>query len=63
MKILIADAFDESLPGRLAPFGAVSQDMATLGDAEVLLIRSKSKVTREFLADPRRYTEHIRKVD
>jgi len=49
MKILIADAFDKSLPGRLAPFGPVSEDMATLGEAEVLLIRSKTKVTAELL--------------
>ncbi len=49
MKILIADAFDESLPGRLSPFGEVFSDMGRLGEAEVLLIRSKSKVTKEFL--------------
>jgi D-3-phosphoglycerate dehydrogenase len=49
MKILIADAFDKSLPGRLAQFGPVSEDMATLGEAEVLLIRSKTKVTAELL--------------
>lgn len=49
MKILIADAFDAKLPERLAPFGPVSSDMATLGEAEVLLIRSKTKVTAEML--------------
>src|SRR5450759_1009966 len=49
MKILIADAFDESLPGRLAPFGEVLTDPARLKDAEVVLVRSKTKVTREFL--------------
>ncbi len=50
MKILIADAFDESLPGRLAPFGEVLTDPARLKDAEVVLVRSKTKVTREFLS-------------
>ena len=50
MKILIADAFDESLPKKLAPFGDATSDMTHLADAEVLLIRSKTKVTKEFLA-------------
>jgi len=50
MKILIADAFDAGLPKRLEAFGEVSSDMATLGEANVLLIRSKTKVTQE-LAD------------
>ena len=50
MKILIADAFDESLPGRLAPFGEVLADPARLKDAEVVLVRSKTKVTREYLS-------------
>ncbi len=49
MKILIADAFDESLPKRLAPFGEVFTDMARLAEADVLLIRSKTKATKEFL--------------
>ena len=49
MKILIADAFDAKLPERLAAFGEVTSDMATLGSAEVLLIRSKTKVTQETL--------------
>ncbi len=49
MKILIADAFDASLPGRLAPFGDVTGDMGKLPEAEVLLIRSKTKVTKEML--------------
>ncbi len=49
MKILIADAFDEKLPGRLAPFGEVTTDMAKLAEADVLLIRSKTKATKEFL--------------
>ncbi len=49
MKILIADAFDESLPKRLAPFGEVFTDMGRLAEANVLLIRSKTKATKEFL--------------
>jgi D-3-phosphoglycerate dehydrogenase len=49
MKILIADAFDDSLPKRLSQFGEVSTDLAKLDQAEVLLIRSKTKVTKEYL--------------
>ncbi len=49
MKILIADAFDEGLPKRLAPFGEVFTDMGRLAEANVLLIRSKTKATKEFL--------------
>jgi D-3-phosphoglycerate dehydrogenase len=49
MKILIADAFDDSLPGRLAPFGEVTLDAAKAAEAEVLLVRSKTKVTKEYL--------------
>ena len=50
MKILIADSFDAALPGRLKAFGEVTEDMAQLPDAEVLLVRSKTKVTKEMLA-------------
>jgi len=49
MKILIADAFDASLPGRLKAFGEVADDMGRLAEAEVLLVRSKTKVTKEML--------------
>lgn len=49
MRILLADGFDDSLPGRLAAFGTVTSDIEELADAEVLLIRSKTKVTRELL--------------
>ncbi len=49
MKILIADAFDAKLPERLAAFGEVSSDMATLGEANVLLIRSKTTANVELL--------------
>lgn len=49
MKILIADAFDARLPDRLAAFGEVWTDPARLADAEVVLVRSKTKVTREYL--------------
>jgi D-3-phosphoglycerate dehydrogenase len=50
MHILIADAFDAKLPERLAPFGTTSSDLATLGDANVLLVRSKTKVDVDLVA-------------
>ena len=50
MHILIADAFDAKLPERLAPFGTVSSDMATLSTADVLLVRSKTKVDADLVA-------------
>jgi len=50
MHILIADAFDAKLPERLVPFGTVNSDLTTLGQAEVLLVRSKTQVNAELLA-------------
>lgn len=50
MHILIADAFDAKLPERLAAFGTVSSDLATLGQAQVLLVRSKTQVNADLLA-------------
>jgi D-3-phosphoglycerate dehydrogenase len=50
MHILIADAFDAKLPERLAPFGEVSGDLAHLGKAQVLLVRSKTKVNADLVA-------------
>ena len=54
MLILISDAFDSSLPGRLKKYGEVTDDAARLAEAEIVLIRSKTKVTKEFVdAAPR----------
>ena len=49
MCILIADAFSSDLPERLGGFGKASIEMADLEEARVLLVRSKTKCTREFL--------------
>ncbi len=49
MLILISDSFHESLPGRLEQFGEVTQDKSRLPEADVVLIRSKTKCTREYL--------------
>ena len=49
MKILISDAFDPSLPDRLKSFGEVTDDKTQLADADVVLVRSKTKCTREYI--------------
>ncbi len=49
MKILISDAFDPSLPGRLDRFGEVFTDKDRLPEADVVLIRSKTKVDRGYI--------------
>jgi D-3-phosphoglycerate dehydrogenase len=49
MVILLADAFAPDLPGRLAEFGEAISDMSRLGDAEVLIVRSKTKVDKAMI--------------
>ncbi|MCK5148867.1 hydroxyacid dehydrogenase [bacterium] len=49
MKILISDAFDPSLPDRLKTFGQVTDDKSQVAEADVVLIRSKTKVNKEYI--------------
>jgi len=49
MLILISDAFDPGLPERLRRFGEVTDDPGRQAEADVILVRSKTKATREFL--------------
>jgi len=49
MKILISDAFDPSLPDRLKQFGEVTDDKSKLSEANVVLVRSKTKCTKEYI--------------
>jgi D-3-phosphoglycerate dehydrogenase len=49
MKILMADSFDKSLPGRLSKFGEVFTEIDKIGEADVILVRSKTKVTEELV--------------
>jgi D-3-phosphoglycerate dehydrogenase len=49
MLILISDAFDPSLPDKLAGFGEVTDDKGRIAEAEVVLVRSKTKCTREYI--------------
>lgn len=50
MKILLSDSFDASLPDRLRKFGEPTDDKAQLAEAEVVLIRSATKATAEYIA-------------
>ena len=49
MLILISDAFDPSLPDKLKTFGEVSTDTDRLAEADVVLVRSKTKCTQEYI--------------
>ncbi len=49
MLILLSDAFDPGLPEKLAKYGEVTDDKGRVADCEVVLIRSKTKVTKEYI--------------
>ncbi len=49
MLILISDAFDSTLPQLLSKYGEVTDDKGRVAEAEVVLIRSKTKVTKEYI--------------
>jgi len=49
MLILISDAFDAGLPDRLKELGEVTDDKSRVAEATVVLIRSKTKVRKEYI--------------
>ncbi len=49
MKILISDAFDAALPKKLEKFGEVTDDKSQVASADIILIRSKTKCTQEYI--------------
>ncbi len=49
MLILISDAFDAGLAGKLKRFGEVTTDKDRLSEADVVLIRSKTKATKDYI--------------
>jgi len=54
MVILLADAFAPDLPARLKPFGEVVSDLGRVSEAEVIIVRSKTKVDKAMIdAAPR----------
>ena len=49
MLILISDAFGPDLPEKLARFGEVTSDKDRAPEAEIVLVRSKTKCTKEYI--------------
>ncbi len=49
MLILISDAFGPDLPEKLKRFGEVTDDKSRLSEADVVLVRSKTKCTKEYI--------------
>lgn len=49
MKILISDPFSKDLPDRLKEFGEVIEDKNEIPNADVMLVRSATKVNREMI--------------
>lgn len=49
MKILFCDPFSKELPEKLKEFGEVTENIDELEDADIILVRSKTKVTKEFV--------------
>jgi D-3-phosphoglycerate dehydrogenase len=49
MLILISDPFSRELPGMLSELGEVTDDKGELANAEIVCVRSATKVTPEFI--------------
>ena len=49
MVIVLADAFASDLPSRLKPFGEVVSDLSRVSEAEVIIVRSKTKVDKAMI--------------
>lgn len=49
MLILISDAFDASLEGKLAAFGEVATDKSRAAEADVILVRAKTICNKEYI--------------
>lgn len=49
MKILISDSFSKDLPERLSEFAAVTENKNDVLDADVIVVRSATKVDKAFI--------------
>jgi D-3-phosphoglycerate dehydrogenase len=49
MLILISDAFDPGLPDLIGKYGEVTDDKSRLAEVDIVLVRSKTKVTKEYI--------------
>ncbi|MBI5528070.1 MAG: hydroxyacid dehydrogenase [Deltaproteobacteria bacterium] len=54
MKILLADKFNDAFEARLRELGEVSTSLEEIADVDVLVVRSKTKVTKDLIARARR---------
>jgi D-3-phosphoglycerate dehydrogenase len=53
MLILISDKFDKTLPSTLAKYGEVTDDKNRVAEADIILVRSKTKANKEYLDSAR----------
>lgn len=60
MKILISDPFSKDLPKRLLEFAAVTENKDDILDADVILVRSATKVDRTFIDSAKKLKMVIR---
>ena len=49
MKILISDPFSKDLPEKLSEFGEVTDNKEELPEANIVLVRSATKATKEYI--------------
>ncbi len=49
MKILISDPFGKDLPGKLKEYGEVTDNKDELPNADIVLVRSATKATKEYI--------------
>jgi D-3-phosphoglycerate dehydrogenase len=49
MKILISDPFSKELPEKLKVFGEVTDEKAEATNADIILVRSATKATKEYI--------------
>lgn len=49
MLLLISDAFDSTLKEKLSVFGEVTEDKSRLPEADVVLVRSKTKCDKAYI--------------
>ncbi len=60
MKILISDAFDSSLPAKLAQFGEVTDDKSQLPEVDIVLVRSATKCRKDYIDEAKNLKMIIR---
>jgi D-3-phosphoglycerate dehydrogenase len=60
MKILISDPFSKDLPDRLKEFGEVTDNKEEFQDADIILVRSATKVRKEYIDEAKNLKMVIR---